>query len=43
MWVRRERPERERRPAPAQVLRQEPGPELRTNLQAQARAFAHQR
>ena len=44
MWVRRrERPAPARLPVPGQVLRQEPLPEQRKNLRAQALVFAHQR
>ena len=40
MWVRLRAPPQL---APVQALRQEPPPELRTNLQAQALVFARQR
>jgi len=44
MWVRlRAPPQPARQLAPVQALRQEPPPELRTNLQAQALVFARQR
>jgi hypothetical protein len=46
MWVRlRERLAPARRPEPVQALRREPPPALlgKTNLQAQAQVFAHQR